>query len=284
MNHLYLPRVFKIVFPCLAFALNILPSLHAKNDPITHTIDSQTVVTSPSDRKRRTLGIGEEVTLTFLGAGHKATWTLEGGGKIDGGTAPVPGKSSVTFTAPDVPTPTTTPIKITAKCDETDGGQTKIEFTIIAPKGVVMEKLAEVAKQKNPSLGVYMTTDVYITPHHVNFEKIKVKEDACGPVTAGYFTYQTDSHGATASWIGMSSHVEGKGTKLSLPDKVRGGTNGPTYTPGTFSWSIPWRYELNGDKGVFGDPVVHLKTLTISGSTATLTLTKAGAEISETNP
>ena len=232
--------------------------LYAANHTITHTIESETVVTSPSDRARKKLGIGEEVKLTLLG-GHKATWTLTGGGKIDGGTAAVPGKTTVTYTAPDEPVPTTPegkPVEIEAECDE-GGGSKKITFTVVAPDGVFMEKVAEpllIFKTTNP-LSLTFYARAYITPNDVNFTKIKVKEGKCPAEAKDYFDavpYVGFDHEETpGGYAAMAGHEQGKGTKWSKTDQLASGAraNPQPYAAGTFKWKIPWKYKINETEG-----------------------------------
>lgn len=133
-----------------------------------------------------------------------------------------------------------------------------------------------------------MTTDVYITPNDVNFEKITVQEDSVGAQCTGYFDHESAlMHPPTGSWVTLTSHVAGKGTKMSGVDTVTGVTDSPnhsaSYSNGTFLWQIPWKYYSNGDKGVF-KTVDQRRTLTVSGSNATLSLEKAGATVSLTAP
>lgn len=275
---------FTYLITCCSVIIFQPQNLYAENCTITHKIKSETVVTSPSDKARKKLGIGEEVTLTFLG-GHNATWTLTGKGKIDGGTAPVPGKTSVKYTAPEASTPTSPkaiPDKITAQCDE-GGGHDDIEFTVVAPTGVTMKERTPASETGDVPLAVGMKADVWITPADVNFEKIKIKEDGCTPIAKDYFDYQsTVNHDPTNDWIAMSGHEQGKGTKLENPDLISGGTKGPPYSAGTFTWNIPWRYNINSaDKGIF-KIVPTVKTLSVDESSATLTWEKADAKIQHT--
>jgi len=147
-----------------------------------------------------------------------------------------------------------------------------------------MEHKATNISDKTPFLRLEMTTDVYITPNDVNFEKISIQEDTVGAQCTGYFDHESAfMHPATGGWVPLTSHVAGKGTKLAVADQVTGVTDSPnhpaSYSDGTFLW----KYNSNGDKGVF-KTVNQRKTLTMNGLNATLKLEKAGATVSLTAP
>ena len=262
-----------MVLVCSIFGL-VINNLRAQNEPIDHSITSEAYKYSPSDRIRTTLGIGEDVKLTLV-PDHKATWTISGGGKIDNGNEAVPGKSSVKFTAPDDASSPGSPIKIKAICDD-DGEEAEISFTVLAPSGVDFDPVGTTYKTKTPkNLGIRLTADVYILPSGVNFEKVKIKEDKCSGVGTLYYANKSDQHPASTNWITMAGHLEGLGTMAVAPDTIPAGTTGPPYgTGGTFTWSIPWRYQINGvDKGGFAT-IDHVETLTVGEGRTTLKIQK----------
>ena len=74
-----------------------------------------------------------------------------------------------------------------------------------------------------------------------------------------------------------------RGTKMVGGDTVSVGTQGPMYSTGTFTWSIPWSYNANGQKHSIC-PVDHIKTITMSNNKATLKLSKNGADDSISEP
>jgi len=64
----------------LLFLLVGLSSLcFGENHPMAHSIQSETEVTSPQNRARTRLGVGEVVKLT-LSPDHDANWSIESGG------------------------------------------------------------------------------------------------------------------------------------------------------------------------------------------------------------
>jgi len=93
---------------------------------IVPKIVTETVATSPSDRARKTVGVGEEVTLTLLPEGlSRVLWNMtEGSGQISGYTG-----DTITFTAPDRVTNTTITV-------DTDAGTVgSVTFHVIQPTG-----------------------------------------------------------------------------------------------------------------------------------------------------
>ena len=74
-----------------------------------------------------------------------------------------------------------------------------------------------------------------------------------------------------------------KGTRVAGQDTIGGGTQGPPYSPGTFTWKIPWKYTSVGQTKQF-ITIDHNKSLSINNSKATLTISKSGASDSISEP
>jgi hypothetical protein len=275
----------------------------------SHSITSQTVVTSPQNRARTKVGVGEEVTLTFV-PNHLAAWTINGPGKIDGNVNPVQHKNKITFTAPD-----TTPLKtaaagdnppvyksstttITAVCETADGGTASITFTTIRPNALKFK-----FKEWNPGLAFNgqplsysFQAYVYILPADVNFEKIKTYEDVCTSQTTGFFNkfantpvFVNHPKGAENA---MDKHLQGKGTLMVGHDLISMTTEAPNanpaippvphkgYVAGTFKWVIPTKYVLNGDKGEFAKGTFTAEITVNQQGIATMTGDKNGPLVS----
>ena len=153
--------------------------LYAPNDPVLSSIASETVVTSPTDRARRKVGVGEDVTLTFVPA-QPVSWSISGGGTL---TAPsgqtLSSAASVTFTAPDTAGAsviTATSITSSAFCI----------FNTVAPSGILYEYQSTTGVGGVP-LNLEVQLWQYITPNDVNFLKIQTREDLCYAACTGYF-------------------------------------------------------------------------------------------------
>lgn len=238
------------------------------------SIETETVVTAPADRKRRKVGIGEKVNVTLAPSSlPSVTWTVSGGGTV----APASGTATV-FTAGETASTSTVTATLT-------GGETiTVTFTVVEPAGVTMEQQAgSLTTQTNP-LGLQYFTNVFVNPADVNFTNVSVSEGAVAAVTTGYFTYQQGLvHPATGSTVPLSTFVAGKGTQMTGRDTIGGGTQGAPYSAGTFTWSIPWFYHIGATMKQF-TTLDHVKSLTMAGGKATLTITKAGASGSVTEP
>jgi hypothetical protein len=127
-----LPSGAKAPAPASAKAASAPPPAAAAPPPAaaakkTVTITSQTVATSPANRARTRIAVGEEVELTV--SPDPATWAITGG---TGTLTPNSGSvAKVTFTADDAAGSVT--IKATAP-----SGDASITFTVVAPSGWTM--------------------------------------------------------------------------------------------------------------------------------------------------
>lgn len=237
-------------------------------------IESETVKSSPPDRARTKVGVGEEVTVT---ASESVNWTLQGGGSISSSSG-----TTTTYTAPnsqDSATVTGTSIA--------DGSVKSISFTIIEPSGITMEKIANglTIPGPNPQMVVEFTARFYVTPADVNFEAIQIGENVCNGVANGYFLQVNGQQHARNGPVSMLNHVDGKGTLMDGQDTVRSVSHGTPHSAGTFTWTIPVRYELGGLEKVFTHQD-HVETMTINQNNqkATLKIEKGGLSHSVTEP
>jgi hypothetical protein len=234
---------------------------------------SETVAAQPQDRKRHKLGVGEEVNLTLKPASLPTpTWELTGT-KGTSNLDPLTGITSK-LTAGEracTPIPEATIL----------GKKVKIDFNVIEPSSVSIAKTGG-ANQTNP-LGVQISAQWYIGPEDVSFTKIEIAEQQCNAVCSGYFNYQQGLlHNPGSDAPVTNTLVAGKGWLCSGIDGISGGSQGPPYSPGTFTWSIPWKYKINGNYFLF-TTVDHVKEVTIGANNkATITLTKLGATNSTT--
>ena len=93
-------------------------------------IETQTVATSPTDRARKMIGVGEEVNLTLLPAGlGLITWNILSG---SGHLSHYYSNGSILFTAPSEGDDTT----VTATVS---GGECEVGFGVIEPREVFFE-------------------------------------------------------------------------------------------------------------------------------------------------
>ncbi len=139
----------------------------------TCTLTSQTVSLVPANRARLTLGIGEDVTVSTVGA-VVATWTVAGGGTV----APAVGASTL-FTASQTPSVST----VTATLP---GGVfcTRV-FTVIAPTGINSAVSANPGcglplGPPNNNIGVRTVFNQTVLPITVSFWRAHFRENIPG--------------------------------------------------------------------------------------------------------
>ncbi len=228
---------------------------------LVYQIETETVATTPSDRKRTKLGVGEEVKAIFKPASITVNWTT-----TDASVSPASG-STVTLTAPE----TAKSPKLTAAFK---GISKDTTFTVVAPSSVYIDKTSESNTATSSFLRVVTTADWYIGPEDVNFSKIKIAEQTCTGVASGYLSGKNgEVHTPGVALQVTSSMTAGKGWKCSGYDNISTGSYPPAYSPGAFKWAIPWSYEINGNSYPFAT-VDHEEKVTINSGKATLTLTK----------
>jgi hypothetical protein len=240
--------------------------------PRAGAITSQTVATSPGGRTRTTIGVGEEVDLTFsLGS---ATWATTAGTLtfIAGNPGPL-----VRFTAPD-----------TAQFVTVTAGAASILFTVLAPTSVAMDRQPGTGvkhRVNQPDSGIQ--TRVFIGPDSVNFGRVRYRElDVAGvPSVPGAYSCNTFSAGHCGVGAGSAcpdkvltdTVVVGMGTQSVLGDCAYSGKCGgsPPFIPGSITVIIPYEYRVG--TGPFRQITNVAQVHTLEPDASTLTASKAGA-------
>ena len=219
----------------------------------TCTIASRTFKSSPADRTRTKVGVGEEVTVTVTG--NAATWTIDTGGTI----SPSAGThNSVTFTAGE--TAATATITATgAGC----GCVNTISFTVVEPSDFTMRRKGSTNEHTNPRPDCGWTGLVYVHPNDVNFYRVRIRElDSQAVCTGAYNGFAGVWHGNYAapsrasSWFTLPSHSESRGTKASLVDHIYSGDPGaaatnppagaPPFNVATMHFAMTWQWRVSG--------------------------------------
>ena len=221
----------------------------------TCTLASQTVATSPANRARTTIGVGEEVTLTVTG--NPATWTKSGGGTLSPNTGT---RTSVTFTADD----NAGSITITATGSGCSCVNT-IAFTIVQPANWTMKRQSGTNLKHTsgrPDCG--WTGNEYIHPNDVNFYRIEVRELDSQPVRTGSYLAAPWTtpiwHGGyplpdqAGPWLTAGNHTDADGTKINMIDDIYSGDagaaatgNAPPFTVGTMYFPITFQWHIVGN-------------------------------------
>jgi hypothetical protein len=131
-------------------------------------VETQTVATTPADRTRTTIGIGEKV-ICSTNPSLSVAWSVTGGGSVSPATG-----TSTTFTASKSPSTSTVHAKI-GKADYT------LIFTVIAPTSITSVKKADVGLgtvgPPNNQIGAYTTYDITVNPTTVSFKWAELREN-----------------------------------------------------------------------------------------------------------
>ncbi len=237
------------------------------------TITSQTTATVPADRSRLTVGVGEQVKLTF--SGTSAHWTVSGG---QGNVTPS-GKVSI-YSASITPATET----ITA-VDSTTSATATITFNVIAPSGLLFERVPGTVVHHHegwPDIG--FSAKVYLQPDTVSFEYIAVREQDATYVATGYYSWMNGvSHNPEKVPEVVTSLVSGKGWLLANEDDVWSGRQPatPPFAPGYESVYIPWEYDAasDGEAGPFYVFAHVSQACELKSDRSTITATKGAATI-----
>jgi phage baseplate assembly protein gpV len=218
--------------------------------PVTMTlivkITAQTVATSPPNRARTRIGVGEEVELTVSPA--PANWSITSGA---GTLTPSGSQTKVIFTASDK----AETVVITASLP---GGSGTINFTIVEPSDWTMKRQSGTNlrhKTGRPDCG--WKGVMYVHPNDVNFYRIETREkDSKYVGTGSYAGYNGTYHGSypppdrASGWFVITAHSETDGSTDNAPDEVYTGDPGPGVTgaappftvgSGHFPITIQWR-------------------------------------------
>ncbi len=224
------------------------------------SISSETVATSPANRARTRIGVGEEVTLTYsLGS---ATWTIASGA----GTLSPSSGAQTTFTATDVAGSVT--VSATgAGCTAT------IALTVVAPSGWSMRrKTGTNLKHINgrPSCG--WKGIKYLHPNDVNFYNLETRELDSKAVATGCYnpSHHDKYHGnypppeRAGPWITIVSHTDAGGSGYGGTDTVYSGYpptgatgTAPPFTTGDYYWPIVQQWQVVGLATVHSFPTVR---------------------------
>jgi hypothetical protein len=223
-------------------------------------LDWTTVATTPTDRKRTTVGVGEEVNLSVLPSTASpvawSLWPTTGAGTLSASSG-----STITFTAGDTGADPT--IYVVIGDAESIGAECIVSFSVIPPSGVAFIELADRHLQWSCSAGFH--AQVTILPTNVSFYRTAISELECYATTTGcYDVWKNQQH---PRWsVGWLTPAQDN----SLPtwvDYVWSGIIYPAYRSGTFLWPIPWNYRLPSDSSDghnFGT-LNHCATATDSG-------------------
>lgn len=231
------------------------------------TIASETFATVPSNRKRKKVGVGEKVTLTF--SGNSAPWTTTGG------TLSATSGKSVTWTAPK----RAAQITITAVGSNCTAS---IDFAVVEPSGATIPQ--------KPNTGVWHDHNtasvgfkglIFLEPVDVSFINIQFRENGGVVSATGCLAFLNGTPHQTGPWGNVVD-----GTSDTSGSQIQGATDtiwiGPISQPfntgGMLEWPIHWQFRVAlGSEKTFID-MVHAATIDSSGNA---TVSKGGTSKSK---
>ena len=215
-------------------------------------IGTQTVAMLPQDRKRRKLGVNEDVLLELKPTmTAPITWTIAGDGAID----PLTGHVTVLTAHERASAPTVTATVNGVSC--------AVSFTVIEPSGVTMIR--------EPGTNVWHINGVpsvgfrarpYISPFDVSFINILVREGMCVGTGVGYYAVDNGEVHPDGAFVGVVPGDPARPSKLDATDRVQSGAvPGRPIGVGTFDWPIPWIFRVgNGAEKQFAIVSQHLES------------------------
>ena len=214
------------------------------------TLASQTIATSPTNRARTKIGVGEEVKLTVTG--NPATWAITSG---TGTLSPSSGThNSVTFTADE----NAGSVTITA----TGSGcscSNPITFNVVRPSDWTMiRKPGTNLRHTHGRPGCGWRGIMHVHPNDVNFYRVEVREKDSQFVATGCIShFSGDYHGnylppdRVSGWVPLRTHTDSGGTEWAGIDKIDTGDYsvadagaappfkiGSGYFPITMQWRV----------------------------------------------
>jgi len=235
-------------------------------------VETETVATTPADKSRKKVGVGEKVTLTLKPTSlNSVSWTIEP--TLGNGTLSTTTGNPVIFTAQDrVSEPS-----ITATYG---GASDSVTFKVVEPDDQIIEQESGTGIMHifgRPSVG--FKGRAYIQPTDVSFDNIEVRERAAAAVCDGYFTYQNGEPHLDQEWRTVGAVVAGKGSRVECMDIIQGGTDQHTpYVYGTFTWAIPREFKVGTGAAKQFKIVPQKKTIDATGK---LTISKGGTTVSK---
>jgi type VI secretion system secreted protein VgrG len=237
--------------------VNAPPGKTLQKGPV---ITSQTVATSPANRARTRIGVGEEVTLTVTPG--PATWAITSGG---GTLSPAGNQTTTTFTAADK----TETVVITATGAT---GTASITFSVTEPTSWTQKRQPGTNvghwKVGRPQCGWKGLQ--YAHPNDVNFYRVEWREmDSQFVANGSYMPFNGDYHGRYpppdrgSPWFPLTHHTDADGSTDNAPDNVNTGDTGPAATgaappfnPGYGYFPITQQWRVGGTGAIHTFPVV----------------------------
>jgi hypothetical protein len=241
---------------------------------IVPKIVTETVATSPSDRTRKTVGVGESVKIKLLPIqDDSVTWQLVSGSGVlvamDDGTA--------YYTAPDLSTNAT----IIA---EYKSISFSVSLKVVQPAGVLFEHKVVTRIDQYPltsCLGGECQANIFIQPDTVNFYALALYESGSFLFYDGCFNdfsrHSMREHTANGPHAVTSNVEHEKGSLCSVPDNYGGAFMIETNDNGVAYWELDWSYTVNEGEKVFIERLKQNNSVATTNTVSTWTTTKDAA-------
>lgn len=239
----------------------------------TAVMTSETVATLPLDRKRRKIGVGEEVKLTLWPSSLPSpTWQLLGDKQLS-----ALNENTGTVVRLFAGNRNCLPIAEASVL----GQSMSLGFNVVEPNGVVMRiKPSTVIWHEYGIPSVGFTADPYLLPNDVSFAsgRVQVMEGYCLATADGYYEYANSRvHLPSQKWWSVVSGDTVNPSKVDTDDNIRSGQDGSIVpSAGTFEWLIPQIFQVDADGGKSFCILSHFQTCDSSG---TVTLSKGGVTV-----
>ena len=246
------------------------------------TITTETFASSPADRTRRRIGVGEEVILT---ANTPCTWQVSGG---NGSLSPATGTHDmVVYSAGDQEGTVT----ITASHSPCTAS---VSLTVVAPTHWSMQRIAGTHLQhQHGCADTGWLGEVFISPNDVNFYRVEIRERDSQAVVQGVYVGTIQDHAwhgnydppeRVSDWHVLTTHDPAKGSSSSdLVDRVTSGyllaigyspDNAPPFHAGSYYYPIVWQWHVLGNTTAHNFPTVQQQCMVLI--TGLCTVSKGG--------
>jgi hypothetical protein len=243
-----------------------------------HNLYSQTVATTPTNRDRGTLGVGEQVNLGFQPA-----LPVYGYWSCSTGSVSQAYYYSTVFTAPSNAAEATVTFKYVSSAGRMVVLTTN--FTVVEPTGVDHADFVEYYSYSSTSLagaGVHLRP--YIGPTNVSFYRVQVMEvgEAASSLSGYFTTNNAPSHigNGAGAWIQLDydNHWLGDYDWAKSYDWSPPWT-GTNWSGGSYTWNIPAVWQIGNGPTNSMNAWNQVHTLNANG---TMQVTKFGHTVSRT--
>jgi transglutaminase-like putative cysteine protease len=208
-------------------------------------IKSETVATTPTDRTRTEIGVGEEVVLTLLPSGlSSVTWSIAGNGKLSTTSG-----ASTTLTAHErASTPTVSATFGSDTCPSS--------FNVIEPSGGTVVRMAGTGIfHAGPNLSsVGFKGDFRLSPNTVSFYNIEMREGGGAAVATGLYAGENGRVHPTGPWLTVNFDND-----VNVIDTIQAATHAPPLINGDFTWPIEWEFRVGSGAQKAFTTVTHFQ-------------------------